>query len=183
MMDRMATTTLLTWEEFERLPDRSGKQELLKGELIELPPPKDWHNRIARTIFLWLYAAVEEAHRPGEARSLGEVRIEAGYRLGPRTCLQPDVSVTHAGQTARDYLERSPAIAIEVVSPSNTPRNLADKTAAYFEFGALEVWHFYPDEHHVVVYVAGAEPATIRDFVTTPLLPGLPLDVQEILTV
>jgi Uma2 family endonuclease len=183
MMDRMATTTLLTWEEFERLPEQSGKQELLKGELIELPPPKDRHNKIARTIFLWLYAAVEEAHARGEARGLGEVRIEAGYRLGPRTCLQPDVSVTHAGQTARDYLERSPAIAVEVASPSNTPQKLAKKTAAYFEFGALEVWHFYPAERHVVAHVAGADPVTIRDFLTTPLIPGLALDVQEILSV
>jgi Uma2 family endonuclease len=65
----------------------------------------------------------------------------------------------------------------------NTPRELAIKTAIYFEFGALEVWHFYPDERHVVVHGAGAEPVTIHDFVTTPLLPGFALDLQEILSV
>jgi Uma2 family endonuclease len=187
MMEPMATTTLLTWEEFERLPERAGKRELLKGELIELPPPKPRHGTTSERTYRRLYAALEEAHARGEARSLGEVHIEWGYLLrdvlGQRSWLQPDVSMTHAGQPQPDYVEGSPAIAIEVVSPSNTPRQLADKTAAYFESGALEVWHFYPDERHVVAHVAGADPVTIRDFVTTPLLPGLALNVQEILSV
>ncbi len=181
MMGRMATTTLLTWEEFERLPDRPGKRELLKGELIELPAPKDRHNGSAHRILFRLCAALEEAHARGEALRLGEARLERGYLLGPESWLQPDVSVTHAGQTISDYAEGSPAIAIGVVSPSNTPRELAIKTATYFQFGALEVWHFYPDERHVVVYVAGAEPVTIRDFLATPLLPGFTLNVQETL--
>ena len=45
------TTTLLTFEEFERLPDQPGKRELLDGELIELPPAERNHNQIAQTIF------------------------------------------------------------------------------------------------------------------------------------
>ena len=182
MMDSMATSTLLTWEEFEQLPDRPGKRELLKGELIELPPPISRHNTIMHMILFGLHAALEKAHARGEARGLGEARVEEGYQLGPRNWLRPDVSVKHARQTGGKYMEGSPAIAIEVVSPSNTPQTLAEKTAAYFKFGVLEVWHFYPDERHVVVHVAGAEPVTIRDFVTTPLLPGFTLNVQEILS-
>ena len=30
--------TLLTFEAFEQLPDQPGKQELVRGELIEMPP-------------------------------------------------------------------------------------------------------------------------------------------------
>ena len=33
-----ATTVHLSFEQFEALPDTPGKQELLEGELIELPP-------------------------------------------------------------------------------------------------------------------------------------------------
>jgi Uma2 family endonuclease len=36
----MGTTTLLTFTEFQELPDSTGKRELLDGELIEMPPPK-----------------------------------------------------------------------------------------------------------------------------------------------
>lgn len=42
-----------------------------------------------------------------------------GYRLAD-SWVQPDVSVTNEGQTVGKYLEGAPAIAIEVVSPSNT---------------------------------------------------------------
>src|SRR5580700_3772558 len=155
-MEWMATSTLLTWEEFERLPDQPGKRELLKGELIELPPAKYRHGNIGERIFIRLYAALEETRARGVAHSLGDAHIEMGYQLGGQSWLQPDVSVTHAGQAAHDYMEGAPAIAIEIVSPSNTPRSLAIKTALYFEFGALEVWHFYPDERLAVVHVAGA---------------------------
>ena len=34
------STSLLTFEEFEQLPDDPGKLELLDGELIRLPPAK-----------------------------------------------------------------------------------------------------------------------------------------------
>ncbi len=183
MIDPMATTTLLTWEEFEQLPDRDGKRELLKGELIELPPPTFRHDEIAHGTRDRLKVALRRAHARRQARGLGSAYVGVGYLLGGISWLQPDVSVTHAEQTKRKYMEGSPAIAIEVVSPSNTPQTLAEKTATYFKFGALEVWHFYPDERHVVVHVAGAEPVTIRDFVTTTLLPGFTLNVQEILSV
>jgi hypothetical protein len=34
-----AVGTLLTFEQFEQLPDKDGRRELLEGELIEVPPP------------------------------------------------------------------------------------------------------------------------------------------------
>jgi Uma2 family endonuclease len=37
-------------------------------------------------------------------------------------------------------LERAPEICIEVLSPSNTAGEMAEKCAIYFEAGAQEVW-------------------------------------------
>ena len=50
----MTATTAhrLTFGEFERLPDEPGKLELLRGELIDLPPAKRRHNETADRIFL-----------------------------------------------------------------------------------------------------------------------------------
>jgi Uma2 family endonuclease len=177
----MATTTVLSWGQFEQLPDDPGKRELLEGELIELPPPKSRHYERSINIFIWLRGVLKEAHTRGEALSLGDACHERGFRLGARTWLQPDVSVPHRNQPDHDYMEGSPAIAIEIVSPANTPRALAIKTRLYFEFGALEVWHFFPDEGHVALHVADAEPVIIRDFIRSPLLPGFALDVKEML--
>ena len=37
-------------------------------------------------------------------------------------------------------LERAPEICVEVLSPSNTNEEMAEKSALYFEAGAHEVW-------------------------------------------
>jgi Uma2 family endonuclease len=185
MMVSMATitttTTLLTFEEFEQLPDQPGKRELLRGELIEMPIAELKHNRTSHRIFRRLDAALIEAHARGEASELGEVYIEMGYKLAGDGYVQPDVSVTHARQDEGKYFGGAPAIAIEVVSPSNTAQALDIKTELYFEFGAREVWHVYPKTRHVVVYSESERAVTVRDFVRTPLLPGFELNVQEVL--
>ena len=176
------TTTPLTFEEFERLPDRPGKRELLKGKLIELPPAEMKHDRIARRIFLELHYAVAEAHARGQSKGLGEVCIESGYQLSGHSWLKPDVSVARPGQPEGKYLVDSPAIAIEVVSPSNSAADMDIKTELYFEFGALEVWLVYPKTRRVIVYEAGGS-RVIRahEAVTTPLLPGFSMPVKEML--
>ena len=182
MVSMATTTTLLTFEEFEQLPDQPGKRELLEGELIELPVAEFKHNEISHGIFLQLHPALVEAHARGEAPELGEVYIEMGYKLAGDAYVQPDVSVTHAGQTVEKYLHGAPAIAIEVVSPSNTAEALDTKTELYFQHGAHEVWRVYPKTRHIVVHIAGSSQAvTHRDSVTTTLLPGFELRVQDVL--
>src|SRR5947209_387970 len=127
-----ATTTRLTFEEFERLPEQPGKRELLKGELIELPPAELKHNRIAFRLCKRLDGAVAEAHERGEGQEVGEACMEMGYRLTGDGWVQPDVSVTHQGQREGKNFLDSPAIAIEVVSPANNAEALDTKVDLYF---------------------------------------------------
>jgi Uma2 family endonuclease len=176
------TKTLLTFEEFERLPDRPGKCELVRGELIELPPAKKGHNKTGERIFLRLRSALLEAQADGEAPELGEACMEMGYRLSRDNYVQPDVSVTYANQPGDDYFEGSPAIAIEIVSPYNSAEDLDTKAALYFEHGAAEVWQFYPKTRHVHLHTPGAIRVIGADGVlTTPLLPNFSIRVCEIL--
>jgi Uma2 family endonuclease len=173
--------TLLTFEEFEQLPDQPGKRELVRGELIEMPPAESKHNRISNRIGDRLKAALRQAHARGEALNLGEAFQEMGYLLSGECWLQPDVSVTYAGQTERKYLEGAPAIAVEVISPSNTARQIDAKAALYFEFGGSEVWRFLPKKKQVMIQVPGSARVIAGDeVITTPLLPGLALSLQEI---
>jgi len=179
------TTTeahLLTFEEFERMEEEACKQELLEGELIEMPPPESKHNRNATEIFLALRAALIEAHARGEAGELGEVFMEMGYRLTKRSWLLPDVSISHAGQPEGKYIEGAPAIAIEVVSQEQRAEALDRKTHLYFERGAREAWHLYPNTRHMMIYTGS--PLQVRvegETVSTPLLPGLSLSLRQIL--
>ena len=185
--DPMGTTTetpLLTFEQFERMPepDQPGKQELLEGELIEMPPPEYKHNTAATEIFLALRAALSEAHSRGEAAVLGQAFHEMGYRLTERTWFVPDVSISHPGQTVGKYLEGAPAIAIEVVSQYDRAAALDRKTDLYCRNGAREVWRLYQETRRMVIH--SGNPSQVRvetETVTTPLLPGFSLTLREIL--
>jgi Uma2 family endonuclease len=176
------TTALMTFEEFEELPDQPGKLELLEGELIELPIPESKHTRTGVHIYKKMEQALLEAKGRGLATDLGEAFPEIGYKLSGRSYVRPDVSVTHAGQAEARFFEGSPAIAIEIVSPNNTALGLDKKVRLYFQFGAREVWVVYPITKHVMVYFVGG----VRDFdehqlLTTPLLPGFELSVRAML--
>lgn len=173
------TTTLLTFEEFEHLPDAPGKRELLDGELIELPPAKFKHTLVQHRI-------AEALRRYAVERGL-LVFVEAGFRMGARRTewLQPDVSLVSRDQTERadpeDYLENSPLIAVEVISPANTAETVERKLAKYFENGAGEVWVAYPKtrriwRHHGLQAQASIE----RDIFTSPLLPGFEMDLAAV---
>jgi hypothetical protein len=60
---------------------------------------------------------------------LGAVHYEAGFdKLAGPAYLQPDVSITHAGQAHGKDLNDAWAIAIEVISESNTTREMAKLT-------------------------------------------------------
>jgi uncharacterized protein (DUF433 family) len=81
-------------------------------------------------------------------RGLGEVHIEAGFRLTSDTWLQPDVSFLRSAQIQSSdpggYYQGAPALAIEIASDSNTASQLDLKTELYFANGSSEVWVVYP---------------------------------------
>jgi Uma2 family endonuclease len=172
----MGTTTLLSFEEFEQLPDEPGKLEFLDGELIKLPPAKRRHMDVARRIYLLLVRAVAKAEN---SANLGEVYFETGYKFSSRAWLQPDVSIPYCDQPGGDYFESAPALAIEVISESNTAEQMDRKVNVYLTNGGLEVWLVYPKTRCVWVYREG-HAEQLRDVLRSPLLPGLELDLTQL---
>jgi len=43
-------TGLLTFAKFEALPGKPGKQELLAGKVIEMPPPQRSHQSVVKKL-------------------------------------------------------------------------------------------------------------------------------------
>src|SRR5579872_7265035 len=141
IMVMAATTNLLTFEEFTKLPepDQDGKVELLEGEVNRMPPAFTQHMRITLRVYEILRAALRSLHGRSEGSDLGEVFAETGYRIGSNWLI-PDVSITHAGQPESQYLEGAPALAIEVVSEGNSATSMHRKIKLYLDNGAREVW-------------------------------------------
>ena len=169
------TTTLLTFEEFEQLPEEPGKSELLDGELIQLPPAKLRHMDVTERLLFLLRQFVESNRFP----HLGKVHMEYGYKLSKRSWLQLDVSIEHPDQKRGDYLEGAPLLAVEVISESNRADHVHRKVKRYLANGSQEVWVVYPDTQSVVLHHAD-QSRECDTVLCSDLLPGLAIDLKEL---
>jgi Uma2 family endonuclease len=179
----MATTTtnLLSWEAFEQLPDDGMHREVLEGELITLPPPEWCHNSIALRIYSALHAIQDQT---------GFIaRHEDGYRLteNPVTWIQPDVSFVSAARAEAAERQRfafgAPELAVEIISPSESPAKVERKLKLLFAHGCQAVWVVYPKRKKVAVHRPNGAVVTLGlgDSLTLPeLLPGWELPVSKL---
>jgi Uma2 family endonuclease len=171
-----AVRTTLTMEEFLALPELpAGKRELLRGELVDLPPAKFMHDEIAHRLYERLKFAL------GAARLGGRVYVEIGYQLGPRHWLKPDVSITFPNQPVDEYLQGAPQLAVEIVSAGNTAEEIEAKIEDYHTYGAKEVWVLYPESRHLWVYAAEISAQRHSGVFLSQLLNGEPIDLDQIL--
>ena len=80
----------------------------------------------------------------------------------PDTVRFPDVAVL-LGQSARNWLHGAPDVAIEVLSPSNMPQGIREKTQDYFDAGALRVWIVDPKARTVLIRRADGASTLFED--------------------
>ena len=138
----MSATALLTFAQFEQLPDAPGKRELIEGELVEMPPPLDSHTLTAQAILFLLGKVV------GESR----VRMEGGYKIGGNW-VQPDVSLTRPDQPREGgYLAGAPMPAVEILSEHKSAQAVEAKLDLYFDNRAKEVWTVSRRRVSITVY-------------------------------
>jgi Uma2 family endonuclease len=177
----MATKTLLTIEQFDQLPITEGiLYELNEGELVTMTEPMPRHNWVRDNVARLLGNFVEE-------RKLGRVFLETGYQLSPETVRIPDVSFVPADQMRELDLDKriqgAPALAIEVVSPTDLAEELTQKVKQYLAAGCKAVWVFYPKAREVQAFHAGGESFVRREpeMLEEPdVLPGFSLDLNVV---
>jgi Uma2 family endonuclease len=176
--------TKLTFEEFQKLPEREGAiYELDEGELLMEPSPAIRHNLVRQRIALKLMQFVESNH-------LGIVLEEMDFRLSPDTVRNPDVAFVSSYHVGKLDLDRSPAdgapvLAVEVISPSNTAQDMAKKTRQYLQAGSRCVWIVYPSLRLVEIHSSSGmrqvrEPELLQ---AEDLLPGFSLSLSYIFDV
>jgi len=176
----MATKTLLTLEQFERLPDDGMRHELNEGELVSMPPPMGQHGTIQNGIAFVLTSFVKP-------RALGKVFTETGYRLSTDTVRAPDVSLIRAERARSLDLTRrfecAPDLAVEIISPSETAAEFAHKVGQYLHAGVEVVWVIYPEDRTIHVFESSRKGRILEggDLLDAPgLLPGFSIPVSEL---
>jgi Uma2 family endonuclease len=143
-----ALPDLVTVEQFRQMPD-GGEfvYELHHGEVVAMTRPRPRHWRLQKR----LYGLLEL-----KLKAFGEVVIEAPFRAVPEFDLRAaDVAVISRerwdAMDLDDDLRGAPELVIEVLSPSNTPRQLRELAAHCLVNGAVEFWIVDPAKLTVTV--------------------------------
>ena len=179
-------TRKITVDEFwEMARDPGHRYELVDGELVDMDG-KPRHGRITLRIGRLVSNYVDNASLPLD------VGVSAGFAMGGYTLRFPDVHVTSWERMA-EYDELAPGwprfapdVAIEVVSPSNTPAELARKAEEYFANGTRAMWIADPDPRTVKIRRPGVEDEVygLDDTLTgDPEIPGFSCAVADIFAV
>lgn len=134
----MATVTKLSFDEYLKLPGEEGAHyELDEGALLLEPSPTFRHNRIRDQVARRLTEFVK-------AHQQGEVTVETDFRLSAETVRCPDVALVTQDQLKQIDIDRSPiecapALAIEVISPTNLAQDTRKKIRQYLRAGCQAV--------------------------------------------
>jgi Uma2 family endonuclease len=181
----MSTTTrLMTADELLTLPRGRFRYELVKGELITMSPAGNEHGALIVNLTVLLGQHIK-------ANGLGVAfGAETGFKLesDPDTVRAPDFAFISRGRIEREGISKgygagSPDLAVEVLSPDDSPRKVEKKTADWFAGGAREVWNVNPRRRVVTVQRSPTGVAVLGEddeLDGGALLPGFRCRVSEI---
>ena len=118
---------------YDKVP---GKIELDRWGRLLMTPAAYYHGVLQARLVGLLRAALG-----GEASVEAPVVTAAGLLVADVAWASAEFASRHGRENP---LMRAPEICIEVVSPSNSVRELREKTEAFLAAGAEEVWIVYP---------------------------------------
>ena len=181
----------LSFDEWQALPETKRRCEVVDGVLLMAPGPIPEHQWLGLVISrrMSLFA---------EARELGVVLTapcDVVIRREPLRVRQPDVLFISAERggvrcpadlVGLSRLEMPPDLVVEVLSPSNTRRQVEEKLADYSSIGVLEGWLVnFPARTVEVLRLSGDDVAVLGvygmgDVLRSEALPGFELPIADI---
>ena len=189
----MATTGIktLSFDAWLALPETKQRCEVVDGVLLMPPSPMGEHQWLDLEIATWLKIFVTR-------EGLGIV-VPAPYdvliRREPLRVRQPDVMVVNAELTGisrpadlvgRAFLESPPLLVVEILSPSNTRRQVEEKLEEYRSIGVPECWLVsFPARTVEVLRLLGDGVEVLGvygmgDLLRSEALPGFELPIADI---
>ena len=145
----MTTRVVLTYRDYEALPNDGRRYEIHEGELSVTPAPTPRHQKLIGELYLRLVQHVK-------ARGLGEVYLSPiDVILGEATIVQLDlvfVDTTRLGLVSHRGIEGAPTLAVEVLSPSTTLIDRSTKLQLYARHGVPYYWMVDPEARRIEAY-------------------------------
>ena len=180
----ITATKLLTADDLLRLDSEGVRGELIRGVLHETTSSGVEHGEIAAklTILLGIFIM------PRKLGTLVTSDVGVWLERDPDTVREPDIAYFSAARLPPDvritgYAEVPPDLVVEIVSPSDTRREVRDKARMWLSYGVALVWVVQPDTRTVDVYEPGQAAVTLTDNDTldgSEVLPGFTCPISDI---
>ncbi len=164
--------------------------ELIKGQIFRMSPaPSKIHQRILTNILGPIYDTLKGKQcqvypAPFDVRLAKKTQDDKEVF----TVVQPDIVVI----CDKDKLDKrgcigTPDIVVEILSPGNNKKELINKYEVYEEAGVKEYWIVSPSEKTFFKYMLNKDGKflptkllTVGEEVTTPIMPGFILNLEEV---
>jgi Uma2 family endonuclease len=187
----------MTVEEFLRIPDDGIERWLIDGEVYEFDPDPESleHGMTIRnemhSFVMGRFAQFLNNWRDSTKPPRGKVVCgEAGVRFSAKSSTTVGVDVAYVPpQVQKVKKGRStvtvgvPALIVEVLSPSDTQKNIAKKVNTYLKARVPHIWVVDPEFQTVMVHRPGAKAFSVGvDGVLTaePEMPGLKIALSSV---
>ena len=152
----VSTKKQWTEEELQSLPNDGFNHEVVDGELIMSPKNNFEHESICIRLSTAMHT-FNATHKLGAV--LGS---SAGFWMHNRNCRAPDISFipnTRLKQTGftsrtRKFFPGAPDLAIEILSPNNSRREIDDRLRDFFSSGTQIAWLINPELEAVEICYA-----------------------------
>ena len=173
-----------TYEDYKSLPESETRRyELIEGELVMVPSPNEYHQRISGRLEFILRAFVED-------KNLGRV-YDAPFDVvfSEEDVVQPDilfVSKERFSIITEEEIRGAPDLVVEIFSPATAERDRTYKKTLYARHGVKEYWIVDPEEKTIKVMAlgkAGFESSGSygkRDSLKTSIFLGLAINLSEV---
>ena len=181
----------LTFDAWQALPETKQRYEIVDGVMLMPPAPTADDQWIMFEISKRLSSFVNE-------RDLGVVLpapVDLLIQRAPLRTRQPDILYLSAERTGikgrnelrgLQFLEIPSDLVVEVLSPSNTRRDIEDKLADYGQVGVRECWLVNPQTETVEIISLSLEEAAteatfaVDETLRSEVLFGFALPIGEI---
>ncbi len=178
----VASTHLLTADDLLAKGD-IGRCELIYGELVMMSPAGLEHGVVAMRFGRYLAAWVDD-HELGIC-----LAAETGFKIesNPDLVRAPDASFIRKerlrGPITRKFFDGVPDLAVDVLSPEDCKRDIAEKVNMWLAHGTQVAWVADPKSMTVTIHRVGAQPMRLAagdEIANEPLLPGFTLPLAKV---
>ncbi len=183
----MATQAkLVTYDDYQNLPDDGNRYEIIRGELFMAPSPNTNHQKISANLFYMLRGYIEK-------NNLGEIfYAPMDVVLSMTDVVEPDLLFIGKERNeiiAEKNIVAAPDLVVEILSGSTQEKDRNDKKDLYEKHKVKEYWIVNPEKRQVEQYVLSDEWYEQKgifnesDSFASKIITGLEIQLKEVFSV